>query len=197
MATTRDTLKTELGLRLGDAAHAVWASAEKDGFLNYGITSAYPYWFNREVETTIAADGPIQSAPDGARNLYEIGLQRDGSPRVRTLRGWKEGNGEAIVPKTGIAGDTLVWCWTAGWDIPSSGSEVINLPVEAEEYVLIRANISALEKLLTKRLGTGGYQAIQVRQIISEDEIANSIDALHSSLKEHLERAMTLPVVKS
>lgn len=197
MATTRDTLKTELGLRLGDAAGSVWASAEKDGFLNYGITSLYPYWFNREVETTSAGAGPIQTAPAGARNLYEIGLQRTGSPRVRTLRGWKEGNGEAVVPKTGITGDTLVWCWTAGWEIPTSGSEVLNLPVEAEEAVLIRANISALEKLLSKRLGAGGYQAIQVRQIISEDEIANAIDALHASLKEHLERAMTLPVLKA
>lgn len=193
--TTRGTLNTELANRLGDPSNAIWSSAERDQYLNFAIKGLYPTYFQRQVAETSAGVGPLQAMPNGARNLYMVGYQRVGSTRVRPLRGWSEGYGTTFVPKTGITGGLLVWAWTTGWDEPASATEVLRIPTEAEEFVLLRAQVSALEKLLTDRVSVEKYLALSLRQGITEDDIATAIDALHASLRERAERVVPLPEV--
>jgi hypothetical protein len=193
---TLASLRTALASRLGDSGFSVWSSDELDAFLSTGITALYPYWYRRKVETTEAGNGPIQILPAGCRNLYMVGHRRSTSTRVRPLRNWEEGDGEAFVAKTGITGDTLLWAWTEGWEAPDLEDDPLGIPVESEEAVLLRAQISALEKLLSDRVSVEKYHALTVRQAVTEDDLSLIIDALHQSLREHYERAMPLPEVK-
>lgn len=195
--STLATLRTALGDRLGDAGHTTWTSGEKDTVLNASIKSLYPSFFQRQVDTTEAGDGPIQTAPAGARNLYLVGLQRTGSTRVRPLRGWSEGDGEAFVPKTGISGQLLVWAWTSGWDSPSDETDILTFPREAEEVVLLRAEIALLSQLIADRVRTEKYHALQVRQGTTEEDIVLAIDAKQASLRDLLERVIPLPEVRA
>lgn len=183
----------ELRARLGETADDVFSTAELKGFVDYGIKALYPYFFQYQVDTTTATAGPIQTAPTGARNLYSIGVVRTGATRVRPIRGWTEGDGEANVPKLNITGQTLVWSWTDGWDAPASDSTTLTIPKESEEVVVIRAHITALEKVVTSRTKTQVYLAVQVREGATEQDVLDTLDALHASLKEHLDRGMQLP----
>jgi len=183
--------------RLGDTTNAIWSNDELNTYIDGAIVGLYPSYYRRLVDATTAGAGPVQTLPSGARNLYMVGVQRTGSTRVRYLRRWAEGDGEAMVPKTGITGETLVWAWTAGWPAPSSDIEVLTIPSEAEEVVVIRAMVSALEKLLTDRVSAERFLAVQVRQGATEDDINSAIDALHISLRERLERTIPLPEIRS
>lgn len=191
--TTRTGLRSELANRLGDSTNQIWTTAELDGFLDFSIKGLYPTFYQRLVAETAGGNGPLQAMPNGARNLYMVGYQRVGSTRVRPLRGWSEGLGTTFVPKTGIAGGLLVWAWTAGWDAPAGGTEILRIPPEAEEFVVIRAQVSALEKLLTDRVSVEKYLSQNVRQGATEDDIATAIDALHATLRERGERVQPLP----
>lgn len=194
---TRLTIRTELRQRLGDAGAAIWTDGELNGAIDYAIKGLYPHFYRLKVGKTTAGGGPLQTAPSGARNVYSLGLQRTGSTRVRPLRGWRPGDGEAFVPKTGIDGDSLVWCWTTGYDAPTTDGETLLIPVEAEEVVILRSHVSALEALLSDRLRTDKYHALHVRASISEDDIATTIDALHASLRERLQNVTPLPEVQT
>lgn len=193
--TTRDQLRSELATRLGDSAFAVWPSAELDGFLNYAIKGLYPSYYQRKVASTTTVAGPVQTAPTNARNLYLVGHQRQNTIRVRNLRGWADGGGTAYLPKALDAGDTLVWAWTTAYDAPATGAEQLVIPAEAEEVVVLRAQITALEKLLSDRVSVDKYHALQVRQGVTEDDIANTLDALHASLRDRLSGVLPLPEV--
>lgn len=193
--TTRNTLRTEVSTRLGDVSNAIWTTGEVDGYLDFAMRGLYPTFYQRKVEETSAGAGPLQAMPNGARNLYMVGYQRIGSTRVRPLRGWSEGQGQAFIPKTGITGGLLVWAWTTGWDAPASGTEVLRIPTESEEFVVLRAQVSALEKLLTDRVSVERYLALSLRQGTTEDDVATAIDALHASLRERSERVVPLPEV--
>lgn len=192
---TRATLRGELEYRLGDVANAIWTDNELNAYLDTALKGMYPMWYQRVLATTTATDGPIQTAPAGARNLYMIGLQREGSTRVRPQRGWTEGNGDAFVPKTGITGQTLVWGWTAPYAAPANDSVVLTVPPESEEYIVLRAHITALERLLTDRVQQEKFHALQVRQGVTEEDIATTLDALHETMREIMERAMPAPEI--
>lgn len=196
MATTRDALQAELERRLGDTSNLIWSDSDVAGALDFAVKSLYPVFFRRRTETSAAGAGPIQEAPAGARNIYMIGLQRTGSTRVRPLRQWTEGDGEAFVPKTGITGETLVWAWTEGWSAPSTGGESITIPVESEEVVLLRAECSLLEKLLVDRVSAEKYLAVNVRSAATEEDIASAIEAIHDTLRERTTTIVPLPEVR-
>lgn len=193
--TTLASLRTDLRTRLRDQAKSQWQDSELDNYLAQAIRGLYPYFFQYRVAQTTADNGPIQTMPTECRNLYQIGLRNTGSTRVRPLRGWSEGNGSAFVPKTGIAGQTLVWSWTQGWDVPSDDATVLRSPVEADEVLVIRAQITALQSLLNGRILEGGYMAQQARQITTEAEVLDTIASLEDSLKTRLEKTVPLPEV--
>lgn len=190
---TRATLAAELAARLGDSGNAVWDDAELKGYIDYAIKGLYPAFYQFMVATTTATDGPIQAAPPGARNLHSIGLQRTGTTRVRPIRGWQEGNAEAFVPKTGISGETLVWAWTEGWDAPATDDEVLTIPREAEAVVITRAQIVALERLLSDRLAQEKYFNLNVREAVNEADIQDAIDGLRAHLGDLLAATVPLP----
>jgi hypothetical protein len=194
--TTRALLHSELENRLGDTANAVWLDAELDGFIDYAIKGLYPTFYQRQMAVTTAGVGPMQTMPTGARNLYMVGLQAVGSARVRVVRGWAEGSTTAFVGKTGITGATLVWGWTSGWDAPVSSGTALTIPLEAEEVVILRAHISALEKLLSDRVSQEKYFALNVRQAATEQEVADTIDGLQVSLRARIEHAIPLPEIR-
>jgi hypothetical protein len=66
---------------------------------------------------------------------------------------------------------------------------------EAREVLLLRAEIAAFEELLSGKLQAGGYGAVQLRQMISEDEVVNALQAKHASLQDRLDRVVPLPEV--
>lgn len=190
---TRLTLATELEARLGDVTNAIWTEAELKSYIDFAIKGLYPLFFRHNVDTTVAGAGPIQTAPAGARNFHMVGLQRTGSTRVRPLRGWQEGDGDAFVSKTGITGDTLVWAWTSGWDAPATDAEVLTIPQESEEVVLVRCHIVALERLLSDRVSLDKYFSLNVRQASSEADIADQIDSLRAHLADLVATRLPLP----
>lgn len=193
---TRTTQRAELQNRLGDTGAAIWPTAELDGYLDHAYKSLYPTFFQTLVDTTTATDGPVQTKPTDAANdrLHAIGIKRDDTvTRVRTIRRWHDGDTDAIVPKLNIADQTLVWAWTEGWDAPANGSATLAIPVESEEYAILRAQCSALEKILTDRVSAEKYFAIQLRQSITEDDVANTLDALHVTMREIAEKQPPLP----
>lgn len=196
MATTRNNLLGELEERLGDTSNAVWTDAELEGLLDMSIRSLYPTYFKKYVDTTTAGTGPIQTAPSGAVNIFFIQVRREESARFRRLRRWFEGQGEAHVPNMNIDGFELAWGWTTGWDAPANGTDSIDIPNEAQEWVILRAQIGALESLLSSRVKLEKYHALHVRQGVTEDDIAVTLDALHVSLRENAERARPLPEIQ-
>lgn len=196
MAATRNSLRAKLEQRLGDTANAVWTDDELDDLLDEAIQGLYPSFYQRKVDTSTASAGPVQNTPLGVRNLYYVGYQRTGSNRVRSLRAWKEGYGQAYVPKTGIAGDTLVWAWTEGWEAPSTGTELLTFPPEAGEVVILRAQIGALEGLLSNKVKQEKFYSLTVRPSVTEDDILSTMEALHASVNARLDRVMPLPEIE-
>lgn len=194
--TTRADIRNEVESRLGDTANVVWTEALLNGIIDFAIQGLYPTFFQREVAETTAGAGPIQTMPADARNLYMLGHKRLTSTRVRALRKWEEGDGEAYIPRTGIAGDTLVWAWTQGWSAPSSDTQALSFPSEAAEVVVLRTMVAALEYLLTDRVSQQKFHAIQVREGNSESDIDLLISNLRDSLTERLARALPLPEVQ-
>lgn len=195
MSYTRLELRAALQNRLNTIS-TIWSEGDLNGFIDDAIEGLYPSFYKRNVDTTVAGVGPSQTLPTGARNLYMIGLQRVGSNRVRPLRNWVEGQTTAMVPKANIAGATLVWAWTSGWDAPTTDLQVLDIVTEAREVLLLRCEIAALEELLSGHIQAGGYNAIQVRKVISEADIVNALQAKHTSLQERLEHIVPLPEVQ-
>lgn len=193
MATT-DDLRASLRFRLGEAAADVWTDAELNNYLWAGMQALYPYYFLHRVGTTVASGGPVQSTPPGAKNIYQVGVVPLTGTRVRPVRGWTEGDEDAIVPRLNLTGLTLTWSWTEGWDAPSSATEVLTIPTESQAMVICRAQISALERVLTNRTKREKYFAVQVREGVTEQDVLDAIDALHQSMRELSERAAPLPV---
>lgn len=194
--TTRADIRAEVQRRLGDTLASVWTTDELNGFIDYVIEGLYPTFYQRQVAETTAANGPIQVMPAAARNLYMVGHKRATSTRVRNLRKWEEGYGEAYIPRTGIEGDALLWAWTEGWQAPSSDTENLTLPGEAGEVVVLRTMVAALEKLLTGRVSEEKYHAVFVREGVSEDDIDMLISNLRDSIRERVDRTLPLPEVK-
>lgn len=190
---TLNSLTTELSARLGDVTNDVWPAEELKGYLKTAIKTLYPIYFRHQVATTTADDGPVQTKPSGARNLHMIGLQRTGTTRVRPLRGWQEGDADAYVPKTGITGDTLVWAWTDGWDAPSTDDETLSIPTEAEDYVLTRAHILAIGRLLTDRNSMERYFSLNVREATNETDLLDQMDTLRAHLSDLAASRLPLP----
>lgn len=193
---TRATIRAEVENRLGDTANVVWTEAELNGFIDHVIQGLYPTFYQRQVDESVAGAGPLQTMPATARNLYMVGHKRATSSRVRPIRGWQEGSGEAYVGRTGITGDTLVWAWTSGWDAPATDDEALTFPTEAIEVVVMRTMVAALEKLLTDRVSQETYHAIQVREGASEQEIDMLLANLRDSIKERVDRTLPLPEVQ-
>lgn len=188
--STLTTLNSELKNRLQDAAHAVWTDAELLGYLEQAVKSLYPHWYLFANGTTTATIGPLQTAPAGARNLHYIGLNNGTSNRARVIRGWQEGSGQAIVPKLNITGQTLIWAWTVPHAADAaSPATTLTIPAQAEEVVVLRAQITALERVLTDRVKKAKYFAQQVREGVTESEIATTLDALHASVDTRMKDA--------
>lgn len=194
MSYTRTQLRAALENRL-NAVSTIWSSGDLNGFIDDAIEGLYPSFYRRYVSTTVAGAGPSQTMPANCRNLYMVGLQRTGSNRVRPIRNWIEGQGTAVVPKANISGGTLVWAWTAGWTAPATDLTTMDIVPEAREVLLLRAEIAAYEELLSGKLQAGGFNALQVRQMITEDEIVNALQAKHASLRDRLDRVIPLPEV--
>lgn len=190
---TRTTLRTEVLARLGDSTNQVWTTNEIDGFVDYAIKGLYPVFYKHQVATITAGNGPTHPKPPGCYNVHRVGLQRAGTTRVRSIRGWSEGDGVVYIPKTGIAGQTLVIAWTSGFDPPGTANGTVDIPVQAEEVVVLRACVSALERLLSDRVKKERYMAVQVRQIGSEEDIFNLIDSFSASIRERTANQVPLP----
>lgn len=192
---TRLTVRDELRRRLGDSAIVVWTDAELNGFIDNGISGLYPQYFLRDQGVTTAGSGITQTAPTGARNIYQIAIQFPASTRTHSLRGWSEGSGQAYLPVTGITGSSLVWSWTKGFTIPGSDSTTLDVTPEALEVLVLRTQITAMENLLSDRVKTDKFFALNIRQGVTEQDIAIILDALHSSLNKRQEKAIPLPIV--
>lgn len=191
--TLRSDIRTEVRNRLSEAAASIWTDAELNGFISNSIASLYPNFWLFKTATTVATDGPLQVNPSGARNLYFIGLQRIGSTRVRLMRQWKEGDTSTYIPKTGITGQTLVWAWTTGFTKPTGDVAALDIPQEAEEVVVLRTQITALEKVLSSRTKAATFFALTVREGVTEQDLVNTLDALHASIANRLENAIKRP----
>lgn len=193
MTTTRALLVEQLQARVGVAT---WSEPELASFVNSAIRSLFPSFWKLKVAETLASEGPLQAVPSGCSHIYQLGVKRPTSTRVRSVRGWTEGTPDTLVPKTGIDGHTLVWSWVAGWDAPDEDDDDIDLPMEAEEVVLLRAHVSCLQALLTGRLQSDRYNALFVRQQISESDINDTIDSLQASIRARIDTAMPLPEIR-
>lgn len=191
--TTRAQLLTDLNNRLQDSTNAVWSASEKNEYLNHGIEALYPTWFINNTDTTIAGAGPLQTMPAGASDIYYVGLQTATSNRVRVIRGWHEGSGQAVIPKIGITGSTLVWAWTSSYSKPAAGGDTLVLPKELEDIVVLRAQITALERVLSDRTKATKYYAVNVREGVSEQDVGLSLDALHASINARQKDAIKRP----
>lgn len=196
MATVT-TLLNEVESRLNDPTNVVWTEAELKSAIRYHIKSLFPTYFRLRLEETTAGPGPMQPGPSGARNFYLLGHKRATSSRVRPLRGWTEGEGKAFVPKTGITGDTLVWGWIEGWEPPTDDNEILLIPLEAEQMVILGAHKTALEKLLTNEVSQGRYLSLNVRQAATETDILDTIGELRQNIDDLVSRALPRPEVRS
>lgn len=190
---TRLTVREELRRRLGDGGSVVWTDTELNGFIENGIAGLYPTYFLYDQATTTAGSGATQPAPSGARNIHQIAIQFTGSTRTHALRGWQEGNAQAYLPVSGITGSTLVWSWTKGFTVPTGDVVALDVTNEALEVLILRTQITAMENLLSDRVKTDKFFALNIRQGVTEQDIAIILDALHSSLNKRQERAIPLP----
>lgn len=191
---TRDEMLVDLRFRLGEAAEAVWSDSELESYINSAITSLYPHWYIYETGTTIAGEGPEQTHPTDAsevvaRNIYYVGVRKETSTRVRTIRGWHEGNGVTVVPKVNILDDTLVWSWTMPHLPPYDGETALTIPPQAEEVVVLRAQITALERVITSKAKQQVYFATQAREGTTEQDLVAALDALHASVDTRMKDA--------
>ena len=201
--TVRSTLVTDASQRLGDSGNSVFTVAELRVYFNNAVSSLYPTFFRYEASTTTAGNGPIQTMPslDGlgaslalpCRNLYYIGESKSTSVRVRLLRQWKEGDGCAFIPKTGISGETLVWAWTTGFTDPADDVTPLNLTPEAEDVVVIKMCISALERIASNRVELLKYFALTTREGVTEQDVIQALDAFHASLDDRIKAAIPRP----
>ena len=201
--TVRSTLVADASQRLLDTSNTIFPVAEMRTYFNGAVTSIYPTFFNYETSTTTATNGPIQTMPtlDGlgnalalpCRNLYYIGESKSTSVRVRLLRQWKEGVGCAFIPKTGIAGETLVWAWTSGFTDPGDDVTALNLTPEAEDVVVIKMCIAALERVASSRVELLKYFALTVREGVTEQDVIQALDAFHASLDDRIKAAIPRP----
>lgn len=191
--TLRSDIRTEVRNRLHEPTAVIWTDAELNGYIAQAIKSLYPNFWLFKTATSTATDGPLQTNPTGGRNFYFIGLQRPGSTRVRLMRQWKEGDTSTYIPKTGIADQLLVWAWTAGFTAPTGDVTALDIPQEAEEVVVLRAQITALETVLSSRTKSESFFALTVREGVTEQDIVNTLDALHASLSNRLENAIKRP----
>lgn len=191
---TRATIRTELMNRLNDPTNTVWSVTEANGYIDHSIKSLYPTYYIRKVGTTVAVGGPIQVPPVGARNLYYVAVQKTGATRARPIRGWVEGDTGVVVPKMGIYGANLFWGWTEGWDAPAADGTVLTIPKEAEESVVIRSQLHAMERLLSSRTHFESYQSLlAAREGVTESDISSVVNSLRQSLTAHEAKAIPLP----
>ncbi len=190
---TLATLLSDLNARTGDAANTVWNAAEKALFVSDAVASLYPDFYLLQTGTTTAGAGPVQTAPTGAVNIHYIGVKSSTATRVRTIRGWQEGNGDAIVPKVNITGQQLVWAWSIPHAVPASTSTTLTVTVTGLEVARLRAEISAYENVLGDRTKTAKYFATQVREGVTETELVSQLDALHASVDARIKKLPPLP----
>lgn len=193
---TRDLLRQELRNRLKDPGGTVWTDPEVDGFLDSAVVGLYPHYFLYQAGVTTAGAGPLQVGPTGIRNIHFVGVKRTGSTRVRQIRGWEESDGGALVPKVNITGQELSWAWTEPFAKPTNGSEELTLPPQAEEVVILRASVTALEQVLSDRVKKQRYNANQVREGVTEEDIGLALDGLHASIDARLKAARALPEIR-
>lgn len=194
--TTRADLRSELRNRLHDAGAAIWEDEELNGYIEQAVKSLYPHWYLFETGTETAGPGPVQSLPIGlsgdiAKNLHYVGLRKPTSTRVRTIRGWQEGNGQVMVPKVddAVEGFILVFAWTIPHRAPDDDVTDLTIPANAEEVVVLRSQVTALERVLADRVKSAKYFAVQVREGVSEQDIAVTLDALHASIDSRMKDA--------
>lgn len=187
------TLRTTLRQMVADEAATVWSDADLNGILGTSIKALYPWFHVKKTGTSTAADGPMQTLPAGAKDLYYVGLRRVGSSRVQPIRNWVEGNGEVVVPKVGIAGGELVFGWHEGFSVPVNDSDLLRIPPEAEEIVLLRGQIACLESVLASRVQANRYLSLYTREQVTEQDIAVSLDSLRESLAVRLQNLIPLP----
>lgn len=190
---TRQTIREEVERRLGDTTNVVWTDADLNGYIDNVIRGLYPTFFRFDAATTTAGAGPLQNLPSGARNVYAIAVQMTNSARPIPVSGWTEGSTAAFIPVTGITGATIVWSWTKGFTAPAADGTTLDLNAEVEEFVILRTHLTALEHLLGSRVKQDKYFALNLRQAVTEADIATLIDALHASLDERMQRAIPLP----
>ena len=191
--TLRSDLRTDINYRLGDISAAIFTATEVNKYIDKAIKSSYPSYWKYQVGTTVATDGPLQTMPAGARDLYYIGEQKPTGTRIRLLRQWKEGTAQAFIPKVGIAGETLVWAWTTGFASPADDVTTLDLNSEVEEVVILRSMISCLERIVSNRVETARYFSLTVREGVTEADLTATIDALHASLDNRLKQAVPRP----
>lgn len=195
---TRQTLREEVVRRLGDPALIVWDTAELNGFIDNSIKTLYPIYWLSKVGITTATDGPIQIAPSEAigKHIYYLGFQRTGANKTRPLHGWVAGeaDGQVIVPKLTLEGMTLLWGWTEGFNGPDSDTEVLTIPKESEEVVVLRTQVLALERLLSSRTHFEEYQVLlAAREGVTENDIVGTINSLRTSITVLEGRAVPRP----
>jgi len=190
---TLASLKADLNTRLNDAANTIWPDAEKVLFVSDAVGSLFPNFFKAKTGTSTASAGPVQTGPTGVINIHYIGVQSASATRVRVIRGWSEGYGDAIVPKVNILGQTLVWGWSEAYAVPASTSTALEVPAPGLEVARLRAEISAFEQVLGSRTKTQKYLAVQVREGVSESEMVAHLDALHASVESRLKLQPPLP----
>lgn len=191
--TLRSAIRTEVGYRLGDIGGTIFTATEMNQYIDHAIKSLYPTYFAYKTTTTVATIGPLQATPSGCRNIYYLGLQAPTSTRVRLLRQWKEGDTNTFIPKTGIAGQTLVWAWTQGFSSPADDVTTLDMNPECEEVVIIRCMISCLERIVTNRVEAARYFSLTVREGVTEADVIQTLDALHATLDVHMKAAIKLP----
>ncbi len=187
---TRATLLTDLRNRLGEASASIWTDAELNIYLDQAIQSLYPHWYLFKVGTTTATIGPLQTMPSGAKNIHYVALKKDAtSNRARVIRGWHEGDTNAVVPKLNITDQTLVWSWTIPHTKPAASGDTLTIPTQAEEVVVLRAQVTSLEKVITSKVKAAKYFATQVREGVTENDIGAALDALHASIEARMKDA--------
>jgi hypothetical protein len=191
---TINTILAKVETKLNDSGNAVWDAPTLTDFIKTALTGLYPYYYRSLVDTTTAVAGCVQTMPSGAKNLYRIQLLKTSGRRARNLRHWSEGATTAIIQIANATGGTLLWAWTDGWEVPATDDTAIpELPNEAEEAIIIKACIMALEQLLTDQEKAQVYYAVQVRQGRTEQDIALTLDTLHASLERKFKAALPLP----
>lgn len=194
---TRLNVRIEVKNRLGDPANAIWSDAELNGYIGGAVSSLYPTYYLRAQGTTTASAGPVQTLPAGARNIYAVDCQLVGSTRTRALLEWSEGSGTAVLPVSGIAGATLIWSWTKGFTIPGDDVTVLDTPQEAEEHVVVKTHLTALERLLSSRTHMENYRVLQTtREGVTENDVSATIRALRDELALLAAKAIPLPRIR-